>query len=440
MPGFSNYRDELAAERLAREKRNRLAKLDLTEFVPAVSPDLEPPTHLAPLVDLFERATKSEVRAVSSVPPQHGKSLTLFHLLVRELLRNPKRRHGYGTYSIDFARSQSLKAAAIAARALVPLERQTLDEWITPQGGGIVWTGVGGQLTGRPIDGVFVADDLLKNRQDAESPTIREAVDGFLTSTVMTRLHPGASLLLNATRWHTDDPSGRRVKGGWPVVNLPAIDDNGEALWPSQRPLDFLNKQRVDMGEYDWWSIYQGEPRPRGGAVFKGVTTYDKIPDGAYKAGVGFDAAYTAKTHADYSVALSGRVVSGTIYLTGMMREQMDAGDFFDLLVARAVKRLTWLRSGTEKGLESFMKRSGIAVDAIPATTDKFTRATPAAAMWNDGKIAVPSESAPEYGPWVSTLLDEVLNFTGLKDPHDDVVDALAALHHALVGKPLQIF
>lgn len=432
----------LYRERLARERRRRLARLPLMQFVPRVSPELQAPTHLGPLVELFERATDAgNVRAWSSVPPQHGKSVTLFHLLVRALLKDPTKRHGYGTYSVDFAKEQQEKAKKIAAASLLPLDRQTMEQWVTPQGGGIVWTGVGGQLTGRPIDGVFIADDLLKGRAEAESPAHRKAALDFLTSTVFTRLHPGASVILNATRWHPEDPTGvMRKSRSWPGVNLPAIDDNGRPLWPQGRPLDFLELQRSDVGEYDWWSLYMGEPRPRGNAVFKGVTTYDELPGGAYRSATGIDAAYTAKTHADYSVALDGQLHGDTIYLTRMIHEQMEAGDFLDLLIARGVKRVTWFRSGTEKGLESFQRRMGLIVDAETASTDKFVRATPAGASWNKGKIAVPSEGSPHYGPWVPKLLDEILGFTGLGDAHDDVVDALAALHHALVGSPLQIF
>lgn len=431
--------EQLTIERQAREWRKRLAQLPLMDFVPRVSPDLVAPRHLKPLVDLFDEASNGNVRAVSSVPPQHGKSVTLFHLLVRALLRDPTKRHGYGTYSIDFAASQSAKALKIARAALVPLEKASMSEWVTPQGGGIVWTGVGGQLTGRPIDGVFVADDLIKNRQDAESPAVRENTHNFLTSTVMTRLHPGASLILNATRWHTDDPSGRQIKAGWPNVNLPAINDDGEALWPEARPLDFLEEQRRDIGEYDWASLYQGEPRPRGGSVFNGTTTYDALPSGAYTSGVGFDAAYTSKTHSDYSVALQGRLIDGTIYLTGMLHQQAEAGVFLNIMKANGITEVTWFRSGTEKGLEAFMTREGITVDAVTATGDKFTRATPAAAAWNAQKIAVPSKDALEYGPWVDRLLTEVLGFTGLGDPHDDIVDALAALHHKLMKPALTL-
>src|SRR5690606_4612552 len=113
----------LSRERLARERRRRLARLPLMEFIPRVSPELVAPKHLTPLVDLFERATDvGGVREWSSVPPQHGKSVALFHLLVRALLRDPTKRHGYGTYSVDFAREQQEKAKRIARSALLPLE------------------------------------------------------------------------------------------------------------------------------------------------------------------------------------------------------------------------------------------------------------------------------------------------------------------------------
>ena len=205
-------------------------------------------------------------------------------------------------------------------------------------------------------------------------------------------------------------------------------------MWPERFPVSVLEGIRAEIGEYEWASLYQGEPRPRGGRVFSGVTTFDELPTGAYREAVGFDAAYTAKTHADYSVALTGRRVGDTLYLTGMLRRQAEAGEFLAELKAVGITRVTWYRSGTEKGLEAFMRCRGVTLNAINAATDKFVRATPAAAAWNAGRIAVPSEASEHYGPWVPTLLNEVLSFTGLGDAHDDILDALAGLHAALVN------
>lgn len=412
----------------------------LRAFLTAYGHDLTRPVET--IAALIERSTREEVRAVVSMPPRHGKTSTLLHSVAWLLSAQPALTHAYATYAQELANSKSRLARRLAREAGVTLadDAQNVREWRTTRGGGLLATGVGGPLTGQGITGLGIVDDPLKNRQDAESALIRERVWEWFTDVFYTRLEPGASVVIIATRWHSDDLSGRLIADGWESINLPALNNEGEALWPERYPPDRLGEIREQVGEYTWASLYQGHPVPKGGAVFDGITTYDKLPEGAYRDAVGFDAAYTAKTHADYSVALSGRSVGDTIYLTGMIRAQQEAGVFLDTLTARGIRRVTWYRSGTEKGLEAFMRRAGIHVDAITATGDKFARAQPAAAMWNARKIAVPAAGSEHHGPWVATLLDELLAFTGLGDKHDDTIDALAALHHALVGKATQIF
>lgn len=384
----------------------------------------------------MERATREEVRAVVSMPPRHGKTSTFLHAFAWLLLHDPTRTHAFATYAQHLANSKSRTARRLAVDAGVSLadDAKTVSEWRTPEGGGLLATGVGGPLTGQGITGLGIIDDPLKNRLEAESALMRDRIWEWFTDVFYTRLEPGASAIVVATRWHSDDLSGRLIADGWEYVNLPAINDDGQALWPERYDLPRLREIEKQVGAYTWASLYQGQPVPRGGAVFDGVTTYDALPEGAYREAVGFDAAYTARSHADYSVALTGRLIGDTIYLTGMLRAQSEAGAFLDQLTANGITRVTWFRSGTEKGLEAFMKRAGVNVQAITATGDKFARATPAAAAWNAGRIAIPTPKAAQHGPWVAALLDEVLSFTGLGDKHDDIVDALAALHHALVG------
>jgi predicted phage terminase large subunit-like protein len=54
---------------------------------------------------------------------------------------------------------------------------------------------------------------------------------------------------------------------------------------------------------------------------------------------------------------------------------------------------------------------------------DKFCRAQPAAAGWNDGRVRVPMNA-----PWLGDFISEVTRFTGVGDKHDDQVDALSYL------------
>ena len=365
-----------------------------------------------------------------STPPQHGKSETVLHALVWLLLQDPKRRHAYATYAQAFTRDQVGIAERIAEHHGLQLDRSTLDRWATPEGGGVTWTSRGGPLTGRPVDGLLLIDDLLKDRLEANSALIRRRAMDWLSSTAFTRRHPTASTIVVATRWHLEDPTGQLAKkAGWEIITLPAIDATGNALWPEARPLEWLEAQREALLPADWHALYLGDPRPSGSAVFQPATLYDALPAAPFREGHGFDGAYTAKTSSDYSVLVTGRLIDGRIHVTGLLREQAEPGRFIALMKARGVKRVTWYRSGTERGLEELLKREGISVDALPATTDKLSRAIPVATAWNRGEILLPANQE-----WAGLIEAETSMFTGMDDPHDDIIDALAGLHHALAG------
>lgn len=376
-------------------------------------------------------AAGEEQRIVIATPPRHGKTDTLLHAFAWLLANNPQQTHAYATYGQELANSKSRRARRLAQDAGVNLDpaSTSVKEWRTQAGGGLLATGAGGPLTGQGITGLGVVDDPLKNRQEAESSLIRERVWEWFNDVFYTRLEPGASAVIVATRWHPDDLSGRLIADGWKHITLPALSNDGTALWPDRYPLERLTEIREQVGEYTWASLYQGEPRPRGGTVYQQPTFYDELPTGPYREAHGFDAAYTAKTHADYSVTITGRLIDGRIYVTNMIRDQLEPRHYIAKLQAQGINDVTWFLSGTEKGLVAFLKDQGIRVREIKATGDKFVRAQPSAAAWNAGKILVPKDA-----PWLDAMLSEVTTFTGLNDAHDDVIDALAALHHTLTA------
>jgi len=396
-----------------------------------VSPHLEPPHHLAPVVEALERALHEPVRVVVSTPPQHGKSTVVLHALVWRLLQDATRRHAYVTYAAQFARDQMYTATLLAQSAGLELVSESLDRWRTRQGGGVVATGIGGPLTGYAVDGVLIVDDYVKNRAEAESPTHRERTWAWFTSTALTRVHPGASVVVVATRWHPDDLAGRLIREGWTHINLPAINAEGEALWPERRPLEWLAAQRRQIGEYDWHALYMGQPRQRGGTLFREPTYYDALPTDGYRRARGFDLAYSARSSADYSVLLSGRYADGVLYLEDCWRAQVEATVFARQASADNSPMYIYAH-GVERGaVDLFRREYGLPIVMRDASRagDKFTRAQRAIAAWNEGRIRI-----PQSAPWVEAFLREVLEFTGLDDPHDDQVDALAALWDGISG------
>jgi predicted phage terminase large subunit-like protein len=394
---------------------------------------LETPAHVRRIAASVERvANRDELRLVIAMPPRHGKTETLLRAFAWLLSREPSSTMAYATYGADLARSKSRSARRYARDAGVQLahDSASVTEWRTQAGGGLLATGAGGPLTGQGINRLLVIDDPIKNRQEAESALIRDRTWDWFTDVAFTRLEPGASAIVVATRWHPDDLSGRLIADGWDSIVLPAINEREEALWPTRYPLERLRDIERQVGVYTWASLYQGSPRPRGGAVFQDAWYYDELPPDPFREAIGVDFAYTAKSHADYSVAVRGRAIGDTLYLTHVYRAQVEMPAFAAHLKAQAGTRMLARIGGTEKGIVDFLRRDGIRVDTIPASTDKHAFAQPLAAAWNTGRVLL-----PRHAPWVPTLLDEVLSFTGVNDAHDDIVDALGALHHALYIK-----
>lgn len=421
-----------AATRLLSRAASRIDPPPLLDFIPACYPGFSSPRHLKPLLDLLERARRTELRAVISTPPQHGKSRFILAALIWFLLADSRKRHAYVTYAQQTARDQSFIARHAAERVGLVLEAESLDRWRTAQGGGIIFTGVLGPLTGSPVDGLLIVDDPFKSHREAESLLLRERVYSWFTSVAMTRVHPGASVIVVATRWVGDDLSGRLIREGWESINLPAIRDDGSALWEEARPLEWLMERRREIGEYDWWALYMGSPRSKGGEVFKTLGYYDILPEGGYREAWGGDWAYTAKSHADYSVAIKGRMYGDSLYLLDMLRAQKEAPEFARVLKMAGCRCITAYMGGTEKVLAQFFRDYGITVEMLPATSDKFARAQGVAALANQGRLYLPRKAA-----WTDAFRSEVLSFTGVGDATDDVVDALSSLHAGLSGPKL---
>ena len=95
--------------------------------------------------------------------------------------------------------------------------------------GGVYTAGVGGALTGQPVD-LMIIDDPIKDRVQADSAVYRDRVWDWWTDTAATRLAPGAPVVLILTRWHHDDLAGRLLAAEdgrlWSVVNIPAQADH----------------------------------------------------------------------------------------------------------------------------------------------------------------------------------------------------------------------
>lgn len=457
-------RQESEGQTKAQAAATRLGTEPLLSYIPRVSPKLKSPIWLRPYVELLELAMREPIRAVVAAPPQCGKTETTTHALVRAFRTNPGGRSAYATYGALRTHRVEGRTRLIAERDGLQLEFRQSDWLDRSNGGSLLWTSRGGGFTGDPVDTLLVIDDLLKDRQEAESPTIRRRCDEWFDEVAEPRCHKGASILVMMTRWHPADLPGVLIARGWQYINLKALADGGvgddgrvvddplrrrpgESINEDMMPAASLEaKRRTNI--YSFASLYQGEPRPRGGVVFGEATYYDELPK-QYRVGYGVDLAYTAKTSADFSVCVEGRMVTGPdkdedgkpinrLFITDVRRAQVDAPSFTLVLHSRwrtARGPMRWYCATSEKGAGQFVEQKIPGFQIRIATADKFVRATPVAAAWNAGRVLVPREA-----PWLDDFLGEVLGFVGNKDPHDDQVDALAALWDVLVDSgPVKI-
>lgn len=435
--------------RRAKKKRAQLSSPSTTlrDYYARVVPRYSYPEHLAPLTSLFERIARGErVRAVVNAPPRHWKTETCMVALPWLMSLAPHKRHAYATYasSLSEAKSRVARNHARDAGLQFASDSNTLAEWTLREGGGLLAIGVDGGFTGKGVDGVLLIDDPVKNRVEAESARNKEKLLEWFRDVAFTRLEPGASCILFMTRWVPDDLAAECIRLGWEHHNLPALSDAGEALMPAWFDVAALEEIRRTVGEYTWWSLYQGAPRPRGGRLFKGTSVYTDLPT-MLRYAIGVDLAYTAKKKSDYSVALvlacdaldPDPLTPG--YIVDVIRRQVPAPEFARELIALQRRfpgaPVNAYVSGVEQGVVDMLNSTGAALVGEAAVADKFVRAQPAAAAWNDGRILLPSSDAD----WIRVLLDEVLGFTGSDDTHDDQVDALAAAFDALQSSPLHI-
>lgn len=404
-----------------------------------LSPGYMRPVPLAPIVSAIEMGVYHPVRKLSSVPPQTGKTTTIEHGFIYHMLRFPKRRHAYVTYQQAIASKVGKEVFTLAERAGLRPEGAR-NFWYLPEGGSLVCRGVDAGLTSLAVDGLLVFDDPHKNRAEAESFILRERIFREFSSAVTTRMHPTTALLVNHTRWHVDDLIGRlsnppHDKRFGKRINLRAVDDEGRPLWPELHPKWQLDEAR-EGNDYDWWSLYMGEPRPPGGRVFRDVVFYEERPK-TYRIGIGIDLAYTAKTHSDWCVAVVLAMDDeGICYVLDVRREQADLPTFAAQLrmlkAAYLGAQMLWGQaSAAERGMADLMRQeSGLPIRGELAQSDKLVKARPVATKWNAGKVRLPKDA-----PWLAAFVSEIIDFTGIGgDRNDDQVDALGNAYDCVMG------
>ena len=409
-----------------------------------------------------------------SMPPRHGKSyLVSEHLPAWFLSSYPQYSVLLASYEADFAQEWSGKVrdhisdhpefgVAVAGGKSAAKRKFDLDEhrgYMKAAGAGGPLTGSGGQF--------IIVDDPIKNAQDAMSAIERENLDNWWHSTLYTRREPwddgtpGRTILM-ATRWHSDDLTGRRVPSvpvmgdQWALLNLQAIfepNDNqqvdplgrapGEALCPERFPIDELLSVKESNARW-FQAMYQGEPDLEEGNLIQRPFNHYTLDDGIYHTKnengeesyfprdecyrfATLDPAGTDKSYSDYTVMCVFDVTNESprrLMLHAVERVKMDES-------AHEARVIEWYRKYELSALHvenaTFGKniisrltgRPGMLIQKLKADANKIWRALPVDYEIRNGLLWFPRDAV-----WLDDFERELVKFP--KVNHDDQVDALA--------------
>lgn len=408
------------------------------------------------LDEQLERVERGEIdRLMVFMPPRHGKSEKASKRFPAWYLgRNPKRQIIAASYNSDLATDFGREVKGIISSpefgdvfgdVQLRADSRASDRMNTNHGGAYFAVGVGTATTGRGAH-LGLIDDPLKDREEADSQIQRDKVWNWYRSTFYTRLMPGGAIVLIQTRWHEDDLAGRlldqdgRIEDGgqWTVLDLPALDAAGVALWPEWYNVAALNRIKDTIGAREWSALYQQRPQPDEGTYFQRewLIEWPQLP------------AVNMYGTSDYAVTDGGgdftvhRIwgvdVNGLIYRIAGWRGQATS----DVWIERKIdliekyRPLAWFGEGgvIQKAIEPMLKRRMLErktfcrMEWLPSITDKPTRARGFQARAAMGQVRF------EPGADIS----EYLIFPAGK--HDDEVDtasligrALDAMHPAIV-------
>lgn len=393
-------------------------------------------------------------RLILNLPPRHGKSHYASQYLPSWFLGTfPERRVILTSYEASFAATWGRKSRNILHEhgylfgVKVADSPAAADYWeLASHAGGMVTAGAGGAITGKGAD-LIIVDDPHKNAEEANSKIMRDKVWDWYQSTLYTRLEPDGVVIVIQTRWNEDDLSGRLIKEAmsgdgdqWRILKLPAIDDDGNALWFDRFSTRRLQEIRKAIGDYHFESLYQQNPTPREGSFFKvGKLNYMDVSD--VPKDIQWCRAWDfAATEGDGDYTAGPKVGIdnyGRVIIADMQRGQWATDERNERLrsAARMDGRDVIVRlpedpgqAGKDQSLAMARMLNGYILSIVRVSGAKETRADPLSGQVNAGNVWI------VRGDWNAEFVEELRQFP--RGKHDDQVDAVADAYAELCNIP----
>jgi predicted phage terminase large subunit-like protein len=240
-------------------------------------------------------------------------------------------------------------------------------------------------------------------------------------------------------RLHERDLAGWLLNGGngeeWEHVCLPAIQEDGTALWEDKHKIEDLRRME-QAAPYVFAGQYMQSPAPADGGLFKPdqLQIIDALPAQQITWVRGWDLAST--TTGDYTAGVKlGKLPDGRFIIANVVRirvgpDERDAAitntaavDGFNVKISIPQDPG---QAGKTQVLYLTRALAGYNVTSSPESGDKVTRAEPVAAQVNIGNVMM------LRGEWNEQLKDEMRMFPN--GANDDQVDGLSRAFGELIG------
>lgn len=456
---------ELLTELLAR----RRAEESLAGYARFVL-QVEPARHHELICSHVDELLSDEFdELIINSPPGSAKSTYTSHALAAFFLgRSPQASVICATHTSDLSERWSRKVrnslASTEHSLIFPESRLSKDStavsrWATDAGGEFLAAGVGGSILGFRAD-LGILDDPISGFEQAQSITQLQKIHSWYEQDFVTRLKPGAKVVLICQRLSPNDLAGYLIARNQEnptrrqrVLTLrmeadPALGPDplsrtpGQRLWPEWFTEEMVQDAKRD--DFKWRTLYQQEPPSDTGswvaASEVGFRPSPTNPEVLYGC---TDLALSVNT-GDYTVHIIVAVDSDSNWdILEVSRERVDP--------AASARKLTTLCStysgrirewliDDDNASKVFMqlvatesRATGTFVPWKPLPLrgqDKETRAAPLRGMFKRRKVFMPPDA-----PFTRWLLQEIAAFpNALGEGVDDGIDALSLLGRRLTA------
>lgn len=427
---------------------------------------------LMPVCQGFQDLADDEIDIlIVSLPPRVGKSTTGIFAMTWNMGRNPddanvmsgygdKLTVGFHSEALDLISGSDYRFNEVFPTSPLKdksMAAETIDLRRKKRFPSLTCRSVGGGTTGAVeigSRGWLYCDDMVKDREESLSSDRMDKLYAAYLAQLKDRKKDGAKEVHVGTRWVPNDVIGRvidlydgdsRVR----IINIPALDENGESNFDYLYGVGFTTKYYEDMrrnlvaaGEDDeWCAKYMCEPYWKHGQMFppEELRYYDELPGGEPDAVIAV--CDTKGKGGDYCVQPVGYVYGDRHYIHDVVCDNSLPEKHKPRLVDSLVKNDVSLCryesnvAGSEIAyqVEEKCREGGLPlrIETKYSTENKETRILADAGWVKERCLFRSAPPNPDYRKFMDMLTRYTIEG---KNAHDDAPDAMSMYKRFVCG------